>query len=240
MIPARAQIRKILDYQTELAKREFEERRGAIYADHSAKGCLQSGATIRAVVRLMEEVGSALVSNCIERVSPVAQDTDAFADLASAFQDFWSFLESELQSTLNIASGRHPHELRKESATHSAKQMFEKSRYLVNSKVELYRFTFTKPSPATGVSSAISPGRSQPLPPIRAEKKGGRPPAEFWDDMWAAIAVSLYSGDFEPKSQADVQRAMLEWIEANEHSAADSTVKSRARRLWDRIAALDE
>ena len=51
MIPARAQIQKILEYQTELVRRDFEERRGAIYADHSAKGCLQSGSTIRAVVR---------------------------------------------------------------------------------------------------------------------------------------------------------------------------------------------
>lgn len=239
MIPARAQIRKILDYQTDLAKRDFEERRGAIYADHSAKGCLQSGSTIRTVIRLMEEIGSALVSDTIEKVSPVSQDIEAFADLASTFQEFWSFLESELRSTMNLASGRHPHDLRDDSASHSAKQLFEKSRSLVKSKLELYRFTFTKPALGAGVSSAITLGRSRPSPHI-TDKKGGRPPAEFWDDMWAAIAVSLYSGDFEPKSQADVQRAMLEWIEGNNHSVAESTVKSRARRLWDRIAALDE
>lgn len=240
MIPARAQIQKILEYQTELAKRDFEERRGAIYADHSAKGCLQSGSTIRAVIRLMEEVGSALVSSIIEKVSPVAQDTDAFADISGAFTDFWGYLGSELPLTLNIAAGRHPHDLRNDSATHSAMQMFEKSRSLVKSKLELYRFTFTKPSQAVQASSTISSSASPQTPPSKVKKKGGRPPAEFWDDMWAAIAVSLYSGDFQPKSQADVQRAMLEWIETNDHTAADSTVKSRARRLWDRISALDE
>ena len=71
-------------------------------------------------------------------------------------------------------------------------------------------------------------------------KRGGRPPAEFWDDMWAAIATALYSGELHPKSQADVQRAMSEWIEGNGYSAADSTVKARARRLWDLLHALDE
>lgn len=239
MISERAQIRKVLEYQTKLAKRVFAERRGAIYAGHSAKGCLRSGSTIRAVVRLMEDVSSALVSNSIEKISPVAQDADAFADISAALGGFWSYLEAELPSTLNIASGRQPHEKRKDAAAHSAMKIFEKSRYLVNSKLELYRSTFTKQSVASGVSSPPATAESR-KPPSKENKKGGRPPAEFWDDMWAAIAVSLYTGDFQPKSQADVQRAMLAWIDANDHTAADSTVKSRARRLWDRISALDE
>ncbi|MEO6360323.1 MAG: hypothetical protein ABIO43_07110, partial [Sphingomicrobium sp.] len=70
--------------------------------------------------------------------------------------------------------------------------------------------------------------------------KGGRPPAEFWDDMWAEIASALYVGDLNPKSQADIERAMASWIDLSGHSAADSTIRRRARRLWDRIAAVDK
>lgn len=67
-------------------------------------------------------------------------------------------------------------------------------------------------------------------------RKGGRPPSEFWDDMWAAIAAALYDGTLNPKTQADVERAMTEWISANGSSAANSTVRARARRLWDRVS----
>jgi len=73
------------------------------------------------------------------------------------------------------------------------------------------------------------------VPPTQA-KKGGRPPAEFWDDMWASIAASLYDGGLAPKSQADIERAMTEWIEGRGHNAAVSTIRARARRLWDRLA----
>lgn len=239
MVPARTQVRKILDYQLELAKRDFEERRGAIYSENAAKGCLQSGATIRAVVRLMEEIGSTLVSASIEKISPIAQDTQSFADISSAFQDLWRFMETELQSTLVTVSARQTDAIYSNSATRSAEEMLARSRNLVNSKLELYRFTFTRPLPRSDLSSAIAPN-NRPSLPTTTDKKGGRPPAEFWDDMWAAIAVSLYSGDLQPKSQADIQRAMLEWIETNGGSASESTVKSRARRLWDKLAALDE
>ena len=68
-------------------------------------------------------------------------------------------------------------------------------------------------------------------------KIGGRPPAVFWDDLWAAIAVALYVGELIPKTQADIERAMADWLEVNKKSAAPSTVRARARRLWDGIAA---
>ena len=48
------------------ATRIVEERRAAIYADHSAKGCLQSGGTIRAVIRVMEETGAAFLTESID------------------------------------------------------------------------------------------------------------------------------------------------------------------------------
>lgn len=87
---------------------------------------------------------------------------------------------------------------------------------------------------------ALAPPKEIPaLLPAKAPGKGGRPPAEFWDDMWAAVATALYDGTLTAKTQADVERAMAEWIEANGYSAADSTVRARARRLWDRLSAPD-
>ena len=89
MEPHRTQVRRILDYLLELAGRDFDERRNAIFADHSTKDLLKSGATIRRVVRAMEEVGAKFVSDAAEKVSVIAQDTEAFAHLQAALEDLW-------------------------------------------------------------------------------------------------------------------------------------------------------
>jgi hypothetical protein len=57
--------------------------------------------------------------------------------------------------------------------------------------------------------------------------------------MWAAVAVALYTGDLNPKSQADIERAMAGFLEAQGRDPATSTVRQRARRLWDRLADED-
>ena len=53
--------------------------------------------------------------------------------------------------------------------------------------------------------------------------------------MWAAIAVDLYLGDLKPKTQADIEAAMHNWLSAREIGASESTVRSRARQLWQAI-----
>lgn len=59
----------------------------------------------------------------------------------------------------------------------------------------------------------------------------GRPPKAFWDDLWCAVWGSVYRGDFEPKSQGEIERAMLDWISEHDHEAAESTVKPAARKM---------
>lgn len=239
MTLAQIQVRRILDYQVELAKRSFDERRDSIYAEHSAKGVLRSGTTIRRVVRLMEELGATLVSDSIEKVSVVARDSEAFSEVETVVADFWQHLETELLSTLNIASGRHPKDDQYDSISVSGENLFKKSRALVKSKMELYRFNFLRPEPPEALEPNVVESPSS-LQKTQLAKKGGRPPAQFWDDMWAFIAGALYEGSLNPKNQADLERAMTDWIESNNSHAAVSTVRSRARRLWDRIAVLDD
>lgn len=69
----------------------------------------------------------------------------------------------------------------------------------------------------------------------RQRNDGGRPVAAHWDSMWAAIAVDLYLGDLQPKTQADIEKAMFRWLADHDISAGDSTVRGRARRLWHEI-----
>lgn len=211
----------------------FQDRVQAIYASHSARGHLKSGSTVRAALRSAEEISEKLLTNAIDQVAPVAKDVEAFAMICDSFDRYLSKLAIRMDGVASTASGRPPAIAKHDSVVIATKQEFEAMRTRLTRRLEIHRFTFTQPS------ERLIP-RIEPRAPEKARvRKGGRPPAEFWDDMWAAIATALYSGELQPKSQADVQRAMSEWIEAHDFSAADSTIKARARRLWDLIAALD-
>jgi len=65
--------------------------------------------------------------------------------------------------------------------------------------------------------------------------KGGRPPKEWWDDLWCTIWGDVYRGDLQPKSQADIERAMMEWVIAREESVSESTLKPLARKMFAEI-----
>jgi hypothetical protein len=70
--------------------------------------------------------------------------------------------------------------------------------------------------------------------------RGGRPRKEWWDDLWCAVWGRVYRGDLVPKSQADLERAMLEWVEARGQSVAESTVKPLARKMFLEMQCEDE
>ncbi len=68
---------------------------------------------------------------------------------------------------------------------------------------------------------------------------GGRPKASWSDDLWVEMCRQLYEGDLNPKKQADITKAMSDWLSARGEDAADSTIKERARKLWAVIGKTD-
>lgn len=80
--------------------------------------------------------------------------------------------------------------------------------------------------------------REPKAPP--AKSAGGRPPKPFWDQLWPFIAGQLYVGDLKPERQADIEKAMSDWILANGHDAGESTVRRAARALWQAISREDQ
>ena len=72
-----------------------------------------------------------------------------------------------------------------------------------------------------------------PSPPSPAA--GGRPPADWWEDLLIEICFQHFRGDLKPKVQADIERAMQEWITTKGYEAASSTVRTRARKVWQAI-----
>jgi hypothetical protein len=70
-------------------------------------------------------------------------------------------------------------------------------------------------------------------PPVSSPKNpGGKPLAAHWDDMWSSIAVQLWQGDLQPKTQADISNAMLEWFSLAGIEIGETAVRARARQLW--------
>jgi hypothetical protein len=62
--------------------------------------------------------------------------------------------------------------------------------------------------------------------------KGGAPRKEWWDDFWIAICGRIWEGDLKPKSQADLERVMLDWASMNGHEMSETSAKVAARKLF--------
>lgn len=79
---------------------------------------------------------------------------------------------------------------------------------------------------------ATETDRSTPPTAPARPAKGGRPSAPWWDDLWIEIARQLYSGDLKPDSQAGIERAMHDWLAARGESVGETTIRTRASRLF--------
>ncbi len=186
-----------------------------------------SGAEMIAVVAAMGRNTDLLLSRLVSQIAPVSRTTAAFEEIELAMRRWLRACDDELRE---IARTSRPTRLQDAggAALEIGKAELAKLIESVERRLEIEKYDFGEQASGVRRSNVIE------------ARKGGRPPAEFWDEMWAAIATALYSGELKPKSQADIQRAMAEWIDGKGHSAADSTVKGRARRLWDLIETLDE
>jgi len=89
------------------------------------------------------------------------------------------------------------------------------------------------PADASAPAPASNQAGAQSAP---ARNKGGRPKHEFWEDLLVAIAAHLYLGDLKPKNQADIERAMHQWITDHDYSAGETPIRERAQKLWQLIA----
>ena len=229
----RQQLTLITKHEIGKVQRALEEGISAVFTSFSLAGRVHSGAHIIVSVRAMGELADAFLADLLLKVKAVAIDPEAFAMLSTTVGEFLDIcLGKQIPAVTRKASGLLQGS-RDEDAQRLAIEQFDQVRSDIASKLAIAAFDFEAGAvPQTSMTSVSS---TAPL-----AKKGGRPPAEFWDNMWAAIATALYEGTLKPKTQADVERAMAEWIEAHGYSAADSTVRGRARRLWDSLSATDE
>jgi hypothetical protein len=228
MLPrAHRQIDLLLRHEVQERTQALRERLQGMYSKHAAAGRLQSGSTIRAAVRAMTELATDAVEILSGKVLQISRDPESFALFEVAIADLIEFFRDEMPTIIRMASGRMPCDP-SPSIESAAYELFNEMQSKIETKVDIKSYDFDDANGAGGAETgavAVKPS------------KRGRPPASFWDDMWASIAVALYTGDLVPKTQAELEQAMQTWIETRGFSAATSTVRARARRLWDLLEA---
>lgn len=70
---------------------------------------------------------------------------------------------------------------------------------------------------------------------LETTPRGGRRPYDYWEDAVVAVSGQLFSGDLQPKKQADIEAALADWLTSHGHSASESSIRKRGRKLWQAI-----
>lgn len=231
----RAQIRLLLEHLGSEYGRLCGDAQKAMHAEHAAKGLLRSGATVKAAIRIAEERTDAFVDKLIDEVSAVARDIDAFNMIVAALTAQFRGREAELSEAVRLATAGTGESFA--SVQREGDRLFAEMRSRVFKRLEIHRFSFTRTTKGDleAMRSRMLPQSQNVASPSKPGNAGGVPLAQHWDAMWADVAVKLWLGDLQPKTQADVKRAMFEWFNANEIAIGDTAVTQRARQLWQKI-----
>lgn len=66
--------------------------------------------------------------------------------------------------------------------------------------------------------------------------KRGRWPVVDWEAVMIELARALFVGDLQPKGQADIERAIADYLMDGDKMPSESTIREHARPLWRAIA----
>lgn len=208
----------IIKREAKLSRKELATQIDGIMRRNAAVGRLQSGNTYHSTLAIIAESAGTLVDNLSSKLLVIHSSPELYADLKATVLSFLEDAERDFtrDTTRRIGAMVADDKLRK---------MFSSIKDDIEAKLAIIGFEFDPTS---------SP---QPEPKALTRTAGGRPRANFWDDLWANMAADLYGGQLMPKSQADIERAMSDWISEHGHTAASSTVRTRAQLLWKAISS---
>jgi hypothetical protein len=209
-----------------LATKALQDTIEAVYSSHAAMGRLRSGVTAREVVRKCEATASELLDEMVVKIEPIAATAEAFELIVIGMRHFEAVIQSHIPRLLDTVGDKS------KSIEEAVGKLVNEMNNGLARKLEISRYRFDK----------VVEQHGKPADPVQIlfpteAKKGGRPLAEHWDSMWAATAAALHMGELMPKTQADIERFMLDWLENKGFHSNTSTVRPRARKLWQLIEA---
>lgn len=232
---ARAQIRLILEDETERSDRACERAIANLVSEHAAKGLLKSGGAIKIAMRLIDDEAGKYVAAIVDKVAPIAKDIEAFAMIRESFVRFEPTLAEHFDRATSLAAGSKATQP-SDSASRAARALYAEALKRWERQLELHRFAFTVPASREPLPSFEAPPRAET---VATKNRGGKPLAGHWDAMWAEIAVQLWNGDLKPTRQADITKAMNAWLAERDIDVGQTAVTDRARALWQRIEAAE-
>ena len=203
-----------------------------MFANHAAKGLLKSGATVKVTLRIIEETAKEFLDTVLPKIADVSREGEAFGMVVTQLTLLMTGWDSSLKKSVRLAEGGAFNGPQPSAVAREADRLFLELQQRILKLAEVRKFDFTKsatPAPAA-VAPASAPGRPTPV-----KNKGGAPLAAHWDEMWADIAVQLWSGDLQPKRQKDISDAMFDWLSNRNLDVGSTAVTARARALWSKI-----
>jgi hypothetical protein len=109
------------------------------------------------------------------------------------------------------------------------------STYINDIEHRAFGVTFANTDLEKMIPADLTKPPTAPDTPAAVPSAGGRPPADWWEDLLIDLCFKHFHGDLPHQKQADIVRAMQDWITAHGYDASDSTIKLRARKLADAI-----
>lgn len=109
------------------------------------------------------------------------------------------------------------------------------STYINDTRHRAFGMTFARADIEKMIPAELLNQPTAPETPSPTASAGGRPPADWWEDLLIDLCFKHFHGDLPHQKQADIVRAMQDWITAHGCDASESTIKLRARKLADAI-----
>lgn len=89
---------------------------------------------------------------------------------------------------------------------------------------------------AVGLAAWLGPDpQAAPVASPPAKHAGGRPLKAYWEPLLIEMLRQHHAGDLKPTRQVEVEKAMLAWLEANDHDPGVTQVRLRAKQVFDAI-----
>ncbi len=222
----RGKVEQIIAFELDLALRALPDARERVFADHSMKGIIRSGATIKRTVAAFAEIGAKLIADLATKCAAISREPAVHGLMQSGFAEFLNGIDEAMTRVIYVAGGG-----KSESITKAANDLVAKAKADLVSRLQITGFEFEGELPEVE-GGPPPPKAAATVTPVNV---GGRPLAAHWDKMWASIAQQLYAGDLAPKTQANIERAMTAWLVDHGHNASENTIRGRARTLWQEI-----
>lgn len=224
----RAQVRQILNVLDETFRSDLKDGLDRINAELPTEELLRCSNTAKRVVDFIDELLAAFVTSAVDQAATVAMNRDCYAMLEEAVMGVQRGLDRHLEATIRSDS--------RAGDGNAARQMLESVKRKAREQLALHRRSFAGLAPSESIFGRLLPAGfleavSKPTKPT----KSGRPLADHWDRLWAETAAALYHGDLQPKRQADIETFMAQCLDGAGLDVATSTVRKRARILWDRL-----